>query len=241
MVDLEQFREAVKQAYGYYPVVVDGELHNQRDADRFAGFRLLSIIDNAGKVEAEPSAVRSLVAAANAVLALYPGDDLLWTLESAVRPFNATKPAECAKECPPQQVCDYCQIASNAHQPAPVVDDGGLSRSLKLAAAEEQAEAWQAVCSILNELRPNWAVGHGSGINLALNAIRSLSAPVVDDAMVDAAIAAQDAHWANDANYPTRAPRSAKGDADLHDKLARGAMRAALTAALSSVQALESP
>lgn len=42
---------------------------------------------------------------------------------SAVRPFNATKPAECAKECPPQQVCDYCQIASNAHQPAPVVDD----------------------------------------------------------------------------------------------------------------------
>ena len=61
-------------------------------------------------------------------------------------------------------------------------------------------------------------------------------AAVVDEAMVDAAIAAQDAHWANDDNYPVRAPRSVKGDARLHDKLARGAMRAALTAALASAQ-----
>lgn len=46
----------------------------------------------------EPGPVRALVTAANAVLALYPGDDLLWTLESAVRPFNAKKPAECGTD-----------------------------------------------------------------------------------------------------------------------------------------------
>ena len=74
-------------------------------------------------VESEPGAVRSLVAAANAVLALYPGDDQMWTLESAVRPFNAKKPAECADGCPPQQVCDYCQIAALAQQPAAVGED----------------------------------------------------------------------------------------------------------------------
>ena len=67
-------------------------------------------------VESEPGAVRALVTAANAVLALYPHDDQLWTLESAVRPFNATKPAECSDGCPPQQVCDYCQIAALAQQ-----------------------------------------------------------------------------------------------------------------------------
>jgi hypothetical protein len=71
-------------------------------------------------VEGEPGAVRALVTAANAVLALYPHDDQLWSLESAVRPFNATRPAECSDGCPPQQVCDYCQIASLAQQPAAV-------------------------------------------------------------------------------------------------------------------------
>ena len=90
-VDLEQFREAVEFM----------QMRGTREQCIRAGDMLQAIIDNAGKVEVEPSAVRSLVAAANAVLALYPGDDLLWTLESAVRPFNATKPAECAKECPP--------------------------------------------------------------------------------------------------------------------------------------------
>lgn len=68
-------------------------------------------------VDAEPSPVRALVAAANAVLAENPSDDGMWTLEQAVRPFNATKPAECADGCPPQQVCDYCQTASIAQQP----------------------------------------------------------------------------------------------------------------------------
>lgn len=65
---------------------------------------------------AEPGAVRTLVAAANAVLALYPHDDQLWTLELAVRPFNATKPDECTSGCPPQQTCDYC--TTRAPQPA---------------------------------------------------------------------------------------------------------------------------
>ena len=131
MVDLEQFREAVEQWKMLAQVgeVVEAmpvafrkkpEEYTARIAE---ADRLLSIIDSAGEVEKEPSAVRSLVDAANAVLALYPGDDLLWTLESAVRPFNAAKPAECAKECPPQQVCDYCQIASTAKQPAAAPDE----------------------------------------------------------------------------------------------------------------------
>lgn len=63
-------------------------------------------------VQAEPGAVRALVMAANAVLALHPEDDGMWTLELAVRPFNATKPAECANGCPANTVCDYCQIAA---------------------------------------------------------------------------------------------------------------------------------
>ena len=136
MVDLEQFREAVEQWKMLAQVgeVVEAmpvafrkkpEEYTARIAE---ADRLLSIIDSAGEVEKEPSAVRSLVDAANAVLALYPGDDLLWTLESAVRPFNAAKPAECAKECPPQQVCDYCQIASTAKQPAAVVDEAAARR-----------------------------------------------------------------------------------------------------------------
>lgn len=77
-------------------------------------------------------------------------------------------------------------------------------------------------------------------VRAIIAALRQQPAPVVDDAMVDAAIAAQDAHWANDDNYPARAPRSAKGDAELHDKLARGAMRAALTAALARAQGVQS-
>ena len=59
----------------------------------------------------EPGALRALVAAANAVLAENPADDGMWTLEQAVRPFNATMPAECANGCPTNQVCDYCQYA----------------------------------------------------------------------------------------------------------------------------------
>lgn len=54
----------------------------------------------------------------------------------------------------------------------PRPEASGLSRSLKLAAAEEQAEAWQAVCALLSELRPDWAVGPGTGQELALAAIR---------------------------------------------------------------------
>lgn len=85
--------------------------------------------------------------------------------------------------------------------------------------------------------------GRGGDADRPLNGPRRAAprqpAAVVDEAMVDAAIAAQDAHWANDDNYPTRAPRSAKGDAELHDKLARGAMRAALTAALARAQGVD--
>lgn len=65
-----------------------------------------------GEVVTEPGAIRALVTAANAVLALHPEDDGMWTLEMAVRPFNATKPAECANGCPANTVCDYCQIAA---------------------------------------------------------------------------------------------------------------------------------
>ena len=57
------------------------------------------------------NAVLALVTAANAVLAENPADDGMWTLEQAVRPFNATMPAECANGCPTNQVCDYCQYA----------------------------------------------------------------------------------------------------------------------------------
>jgi hypothetical protein len=63
-----------------------------------------------------PGAIRALVTAANAVLAANPADDGMWTLELAVRPFNATKPVECANGCPDKQVCDYCQAAT---PPAP--------------------------------------------------------------------------------------------------------------------------
>lgn len=56
--------------------------------------------------------VAALVAAANAVLAENPNDDTMWSLEAAVAPFNASKPAECANGCPPKQVCDYCQVAA---------------------------------------------------------------------------------------------------------------------------------
>lgn len=72
-----------------------------------------------------------------------------------------------------------------------------------------------------------------------ITTLRQQPALVVDDALVDAAIAAQDAHWANDDNYPACAPRSVKGDARLHDKLARGAMRAALTAALARAHGVQ--
>lgn len=61
---------------------------------------------------AEPGAIRALVTAANAVLALHPEDDGMWTLELAVRPFNAKKPAECMNGCPANTVCDYCQTAA---------------------------------------------------------------------------------------------------------------------------------
>ena len=66
----------------------------------------------------EPGAVRALVAAANSVLADNPHDDGMWTLEAAVRPFNAKKPDECAMGCPDKQVCDYCQVAALAQAPA---------------------------------------------------------------------------------------------------------------------------
>ena len=63
-------------------------------------------------VEVTEDMVGALVSAANATLAANPHDDTMWTLEAAVAPFNATKPAECENGCPPQQVCDYCQIAA---------------------------------------------------------------------------------------------------------------------------------
>ena len=59
----------------------------------------------------EPGALHALVTAANAVLAENPADDGMWTLEQAVRPFNAPMPAECANGCPTNQACDYCQYA----------------------------------------------------------------------------------------------------------------------------------
>ena len=68
--------------------------------------RLSALTAEAGK-----GAVATLVAAANSVLAENPHDDTMWSLEAAVSPFNARKPDECANGCPPQQVCDYCQIA----------------------------------------------------------------------------------------------------------------------------------
>ena len=65
-----------------------------------------------GREVGEPGPVDALVSAANATLAANPHDETMWTLEAAVAPFNATKPAECENGCPPQQVCDYCQIAA---------------------------------------------------------------------------------------------------------------------------------
>ena len=62
-------------------------------------------------------------------------------------------------------------ITANESAP-PRQEASGLSRSLKLTPAEEQAEAWQAVCALLSELRPGWTVGPGTGQELALAAIR---------------------------------------------------------------------
>ena len=78
MIDLEQFREAVRKAIQKARNVADGAAACFAQGPQHqAGMRRacniieaaladnqMSIIDSAGKVEAEPSAVRSLVAAA---------------------------------------------------------------------------------------------------------------------------------------------------------------------------------
>jgi hypothetical protein len=94
-----------------------------------------------GEVVTEPGAIRTLVTAANAVLALHPEDDGMWTLEMAVRPFNATKPAECANGCPTNTVCDYCQIAALTEAKQQGLGEAG-SPSLK------QTPAWWVGYSI---------------------------------------------------------------------------------------------
>lgn len=107
-----------------------------------------------GEVFTEPGAIRALVTAANAVLAANPADDSMWTLELAVRPFNATKPAECANGCPANTVCDYCQIAAltEAKQQGPGEALTELDRSI----INEAAEVLEAVGVSGVTLPANW-------------------------------------------------------------------------------------
>lgn len=127
------------------------------------------------------------------------------------------------------RVCIRAIVAVLRQQPAPVVDDARMARALEwvqvMAMQDADGSHVPAIQEAIAAYDPNCG---------------ARTVRVVDDAMVDAAIAAQDAHWANDDNYPARAPRSAKGDAELHDKLARGAMRAALTAAITRAQGFKS-
>ena len=40
---------------------------------------------------------------------------------------------------------------------------------------EQQANAWKAVCGVLDEVRPDWCFGPTSGVQLALQAIRAMA------------------------------------------------------------------
>jgi hypothetical protein len=95
------------------PVAVeDGAWFMVREQDALDAITAALSAQPPSEAVAEPGAIRALVTAANAVLALYPADDGMWTLEQAVRPFNAAKPGECENGCPDNQVCDYCQFAA---------------------------------------------------------------------------------------------------------------------------------
>lgn len=216
-VDLEQFREAVECLCNGAGSMSSAEWA-RRDAERK---RLLSIIDSAGKVAsaeavAHPAQWRLDDRELNAgrLKALHRGLELArkWSAGTGARGHTDSMVRGMADEL---RKALSSQDGDYDHQPATVVfrNDGNSEADF----IAHHADACTA-CG-------------GSG-----HKADQLPAPVVDDAMVDAAIAAQDAHWADDSNYPTRAPRSVKGDARLHDKLARGAMRAALTAALARAQ-----
>lgn len=120
--------DQVNEAFGHYFRDMAGNQHFHTGAvpPSFAHSEIIPLYTHPARGvvdEAEPGAVSALVAAVNATLAANPHDDTMWSLEAAVAPFNASKPAECASGCPPRQVCDYCQVASKhksqaAAQPA---------------------------------------------------------------------------------------------------------------------------
>lgn len=191
-VDLKQFRLPVQEWKD--KVLLPRWYHDDQRHDE--ADRLLSIIDNAGKVEcAEPAAWR--------VLKIGAGGSA----------FDSQ---------------DIRRAYTYEHQPG---NEGAwkLGRATSVAATDSAGDYIDRGLSLLKRLQEE---GFGVFHIGPIEPMTHQPAPVVDDAMVDAAIAAQDAHWANDANYPTRAPRSAKGNAELHDKLARGAMRDAIGAVL---------
>lgn len=58
------------------------------------------------------------------------------------------------------------------------VPAGEVTRFSDLDSLQQQSKAWFAVVEALNELRGDWQEGVGTGIELAVAAIRSLAAPV---------------------------------------------------------------
>lgn len=164
-VDLEQFREAVECWHDAALPANDVEAERKAKAKR-----LLSIIDNAGKVEhiiENDVPVWELIRIAESCGAKKDEDDngAWWTLD-----LNAFYALE-AKMSGAVNAMRYAE----AHQPAPVVDD----------AAKHWHDLYRKEC----RLRQDDAARYGQKIE-DLEA-----APVVDDAMVERALNAKAGNW----------------------------------------------
>lgn len=134
----------------------------------------------------EPSAVAVLVTAVNAVLAANPNDDTMWSLEAAVAPFNVRKPDECANGCPPQQVCDYCQVVAKCAT-TPAHGDGEVVLP-DLPEGQEYVEVYHdlAATGVVVERRPFCDCYTADQMReYARRAITTRPAPTAEDAGVD--------------------------------------------------------
>ena len=45
----------------------------------------------------------------------------------------------------------------------------------RMESLQQQADAWKAVCGVLDEVRPDWCFDPTSGVQLALQAIRAMA------------------------------------------------------------------
>lgn len=180
-----------------YPVSRERGVPEPRDGETVTPLYAAAPKQQAMEV-GEPGAVDVLVRAANATLAANPHDDTMWTLEAAVAPFNATKPAECENGCPPQQVCDYCQIAAR-YTATPKQQAMGV------------AEAWaiiEEMCVITEAVTPD-----PTDVRATLNRLIDYHVSVNND-LKQQAVTDEDVRWCRDiagdlreAGGPTNAMR----------------------------------